>query len=756
VSADVKSVAPKLVDETEESSTGDASNLVLLQYLRKYWITAVATAVIVVTIAVFFTLGQKRIFEAHTTVMFDPSPPQPLGSSVETVMDMGADNYWSNQEYYETQYHIITSRRVALAVVAELGLHHDPGFLGNLPEGDTEEQAQSAPPEVAAETLRSRLEVTPIKDSRLASVKYRDASPMRAQRVLAAVVETYTKQNLDNALASTSTATDWLHSQLDTLKGDLESAELDLHKYKKSNNILSVAFDDKSNMLRTEMSEISTELTRVRASLVEAQARSAVLSTVDESDPTNIASSELLRSGLLASLREEYERAKRDRAALMGAGRGANHPEVAAATQRVEAAKAAVLKEIGNIKRAVGRDVAVLQRQAGGLSAMFDTAKNQAHDLNLLEIEYNRLRRSKENTEKLYSLLLERTKEGDLTQMLRVNNISVVDEPLVPSYPVSPNVPMNLAFGVFLGVMLGIGTASLRGLFDRTLKAPEDVRQELQATFLGLLPQFGKQSADYYGKRRHRGRRLEAGAPELVVHHDPTSGVAEAARAIRTNLMFMDPDSPAKTLLVTSAGPSEGKTTVATCIAIAMAQAGQRVLLIDCDLRRPRIRRVFGISGDNGVTSALLDDTFTEAVQDTTVPNLRVMGSGPVPPNPAELFHTDRFKRLLERARSRFDRVIVDSPPVAAVTDATILSTLVDGTVLVVRAGKTRKDVGRYALRSLQGVGGKVAGVVLNAMDFSRSSYLYSQYYYYGTSSYAPDSPDRGDAVAEDRDHLSA
>jgi len=267
----------------------------------------------------------------------------------------------------------------------------------------------------------------------------------------------------------------------------------------------------------------------------------------------------------------------------------------------------------------------------------------------------------------------------------------------------------------------------------------------LGASSLGLVPQFGKGTdvGPYYGKsrsRRHRGKRVYDGTPELVVHEEPKSSIAEAARAIRTNLMFMAADKPYKTLLVTSAGPAEGKTTIACCVAIAMAQAGQRVALIDCDLRRPRLRRVFGKATDVGVTTVLLEDNLDEAMMETDVPGLSVMPSGPVPPNPAELFHTDRFKALLKQVQSRFDRVILDSAPVAAVTDPTILSTLVDGTLLVVRANKTRKELANHALRSLRAVGGKLAGVVLNAVDFSRSEYKYSYYYqyyrrgYYGTT----------------------
>ncbi len=730
----------------------DEGSLVIWKTVRKHWATAMATLIVVTVGTVFYTLGQKKIYEAQSTILFDPNPPRPLGRRVESVVEMGAPGYWLNQEYYETQYHIIRSRRVALAVVNELGLNNDPRFVQNLPYKDQPKKTERMSPEMASEILRSRLEVQPVRDSRLAVVKLRDASPQRAQRVLAALVDTYVAQNLDNALQTTSSATDWLRNQLDSLKGDLKTSEIALHAYKKNNDILSVAFDDKSNMLTAEMSTINTELTNVRARIQEAAARKAVLAKVRDDDPNLIQSSELLKSPVLNSLRIQYERTVRDRDALAGSGKGENHPEMVAANNSIARARKSILTEIRNVKKAVNRDVAVLARQAGGLKAMLEKAKQQAHGHNLLEIEYNRLRRSKENTEKLYSLVLERTKEADLTQMLRVNNISVVDRPLLPRTAVFPRVPLNIAFGVFAGILLGIAAAFMRGLLDRTLKVPEDLDRDLGVTFLGLLPEFarGSKPAGYSKRKRHRGQRIVDGAPELIVHNEPTSSIAEASRAIRTNLMFMAPDNPYRTLLVTSAGPSEGKTTVACCIAVAMAQAGQSVLLIDCDLRRPRIHRIFKGGTDAGVTTILLEGNFDEAVNETPVPNLSVITSGPVPPNPAELFHTDKFKQLLEEATKRFDRVILDSPPVAAVTDPTIVSTLVDGTVLVARAFSTRKELARHALRSVQDVGGKMAGAVLNAVDFSRLEYKYSHYYYYKRDGYYygdPTSSKRGKAL---------
>ncbi|MDC3953836.1 polysaccharide biosynthesis tyrosine autokinase [Polyangium jinanense] len=699
--------------------------------VRKYWSTALAAALVVSLAATFNTLGQVKIYQAQSTILFDPNPPRPLGQKVENIVDLGAGSFWDNREYYETQYKIIQSMKVATAVVSELGLQHDGSFLGNLPPGTPAPDA-NVPEEIAAEVLRGRVKVDAIKESRLAVVKLEDADPQRAQRILNVLVDTYVQQNLDDAVTSTATAADWLRSQLDKLKVDLESSEMALHEYKETKNILSVAIDDQSNMLREEMKQLNDTLTSVRTRKEEVQARRDELAKVKGENPTDLPASELLESHVLMGLRTSYEEAIRTRDGLLGEGKGRNYPDVKEADARAEAAKKALLAEVKNIQRALDKDLAVLKRQEAGLSGLFERAKKQALDLNLLEIEYNRLRRSKENNEKLYSLVLERTKESDLARVLRVNNIRVLDRPLVPRAPVRPQVTRSIAIGVFLGVLLGIATALARGLLDRSLKTPDEVEKDLGLPFLGLLPEIDENGArpGSYSPRRQRGKPVRVANSELIVHEQPTSGIAEAARTIRTNLLFMAPDKPYRTLLVTSAGPSEGKTTVATCIAIVMAQAGQKVALIDCDLRRPRVHRVFRKTSEVGVTTAMLEDSLDEAVLDTDVPNLWVIPAGPIPPNPAELLHSEKFKKFLDDVKKRFDRVIIDSPPIVPVTDAAVLSTLVDGTVLVVRAFKTTKDLARHAVRALQDIGATKAGAVLNAVNFNRHEYKYRYYYY--------------------------
>jgi polysaccharide biosynthesis transport protein len=693
--------------------------------LRRHWATAIGVAASVFVAVAFHTYGQPKIYRSSATLEFEPNAPKPLSKDVENLNP----GTWSgdSMEYYATQCRILGSTRVAEGAVHALDLSRDQGFLG----GST----ASGPPPVpvpepaAARMLQGRLKVILQKETSLAVVEYEDTDPGRAQRVLQAVIDAYINQNLEKTVDSTTAAVAWLRNQLDTVKRELESSEMSLHEYKLDKNILSVDIEAQSNMLREQMQLTNEALTNTRIKREELSARRNELVKVSADDPSNLPASELLQSPWLQQFRQRYEDSVRERDGLLGSGKGPGHPDVQAVEARLAASRAALLSEVRNIKAVVERDLAVISRQSDGLARLSDETKKQALDLNLLEIEYNRLKRNKEHTEKLYSFILERTKENDLARMMQVKNVFVVDRPFLPDYPVRPNTAYNLGFALLAGLLLGAITARIRAVFDRTLKTPDDVESELGVACLGLLPIVG----DVGGASRSRrgpARVKTNGPPELAVHDQPGGGVAEAARTIRTNLTLMDPKNPYRTILVTSGIPGEGKTTVACSIAISMANTGQKVVLVDCDLRRPRVHRVFGTSSDVGVSTILFGkSTVEESLVTSGVPNLSILPFGPPPPNPAEIFHDSRFREMLAELATRFDRVIIDSPPTLAVTDPALLSTMVDGTIMVVRAFDTTREMARRALRGLQSVGGNIGGIVLNAVDLDEHEYRYHYYY---------------------------
>jgi polysaccharide biosynthesis transport protein len=713
------------------------SPALLLRAVRKHWPIMLVFFILAVVGASVYTSNQVKIYEAVATIQLDPQPLTPLGHQSQ---ESGSDSYWSNQEYFATQYQVITSRRVAELVAKKLGLTVDSAFLMNRVGASTAPVRASI--EDTAETLRSRLKVEPIEDSRLARVKYTDADPARAQRVLGAVVDTYVEQNLDTSMDATNKTVEWLDTQLTRLKADLESQEMNLHDFKIKYNLLSVSYDDQSNMVRAEIQQLNGSLTDLKAKKEAVSARLAVLKDVDPEDPAEIPTTELVGNSQLGELRKSYLEAKQQLAMLKSGGKGDNHPDVQRASTLAEAARNALTQELGNIKNGAQMELANVNHQLGGLSSLYESARQEALQLNLKELEYSRLQRSKESTEKLFGLVLERSTESGLTKMAPFNNVRVLDRPLMPGVPVFPKTSTNVAVGIALGLLLGFAGAAGREMMDRTVRNSEDTERELGLAVLGSLPDVTKEGSAlnlgyYYGYGRRRAqKRAEANggaatpsAPELLVHSHPKSVVAEAARAIRTNLMFMSPDNPYRCLLVTSAGPAEGKTTVATSIAIAIAQTGQRVCLVDCDLRKPRVHAVFGQRNDKGVTTALLEPgQLPSLVFETQVPNLSILRAGPTPPNPADLMHSEAFGRVLQELRAEFDRVVIDSPPIGLVTDGVILSTRVDATVLVVRALATRRDAAKRAMRSLRDVGANCAGFVLNAVS-SNERYYYSGYY---------------------------
>ena len=700
----------------------------MLGLVRKNWLLVCACVALGIFGAAFLSSRITRIYRASTTVQIDPNPPRPLGQDVQSTVDMGAGNYWNTQEYYQTQHEILKSRRLARETVEQLGLGQDGPFQLNLPTG------AELPPEFkpnddsAVGALKGRLELAPVGDSRLVKISFEDAEPARASKVLRTLVELFIDQNVDDAVASTNVASDWLNVQLDKLKTELNDNEHALHDFKSNKQILSVSLDDQSNMLREEMQQLNRELTRVRTTVEQLKARVLQLSKINVVEPGDLPSDELLKSSVLQRLRGDLVSATKEQEGFIQAGKGANHPLVKRASSRVEISRKALLQEVNNIRLALSAALTGKQKEAEGLTGLVARAKQRALELNRLGLDYRRLERAKLNTERVYSLVLERTKESDLTRFMRFNNIRVVDAAITHPRPVAPRTPLNIALGAIFGLGLGVALAFARLLIDRTVRSAEEAESLTGYSVLAMLPKTSTPS------QKVNRRRRELDPNPLIVHESPNSGPAEAARALRTNLMFTDPDKERRCLLITSAGPSEGKTTVATWIATAFAQTGKRVLLVDCDLRRPRLHRVFGRVNNVGVSSLLIGEaSFDEIDVETTIPNLGVLNAGPVPPNPAELLQSKKLEGLLEFLGKRYDVLIIDSPPLVAVTDAAILSRLVDGSLLITRAHSTQRHLVKQGARILHDVDAKVFGCVVNAFDNRKSSsygYGYGRYAY--------------------------
>ena len=730
------SISPPTQPDSHGNEIGNVFRLV-----SKEWVLVISVMAAVVIGTAFYVLRQTPIYSAELSLKIEPNPIRPLGRDVQTPGETN-NSYWSNREYYATQYRLLESRTLAEDVVRSLRLHKSLTFLSSLPSNAKPPQgAQPASVEKAAQIILAHLDVTPIKNSRLVELRYEDADPQRAQQIVRAIAQAYIDRNLDDSVTSIGNAAEWLNNQLSRLKEELERTELALHEYKKENRLLSVTLDDRSNMLGHEMSQLNDALTAARAAREKLASRVTQLNRVTATDPSDLPAGELLSSPSLQNLRATFVTARATHARMQSGGLGENHPEARKALSDSENARAALIAEVQNIQESARRDLAAVDQEIGGLARLFESAEQEAFKLNLLEIEYRRLARARENTERMHGIVLERSKDSELSQQMKFNNIAVVDAPLLPKSPIKPRVGLTIALGAIAGTVLGVLLALLRLRLDIRIREPNHIEESLGLTCLATIPAVSHdaESASLPPLASRRRKKASAAhgpgdeaSPELWVHHQPRSTVAEAVRTLRTNLMFMAPDAPHKCFLVTSAGPTDGKTTIASSLAITMAQSGMRVLLLDGDLRRPRLSSVLGAGNSKqGLTTVLLQpSTLSDSIVATQVDGLFLLPSGPLPPNPSELLHSENFRKVLADANGKFDRVIIDSPPLMPVTDAAILSRLVDTTMLVVRSGKTRKDHARQAVRALRDVKADIAGVVLNGHASQKGDGAYYLQYY--------------------------
>ncbi|MCP4679767.1 MAG: polysaccharide biosynthesis tyrosine autokinase [Deltaproteobacteria bacterium] len=733
---------------THEPEDDGIDILGYLRIIQRRWLLIVLTMLVAVGLTAFVTLRMTKIYRATTKIRIETQAPQVLGREVEDVVEMGTGSFWSNIEYYETQYKIIESRDVASRIVQEFRLNEDPEFL----EVPLEERDDFEPVtlEEAAQVLQGITTVEPIKDSRLVMVHVDNQDPQRAQLYANAVAKAYRDKNLESMLQSTVDAVDWLSTQLDDAKEKLNESEDSVREYKKENNILSISLEDRQNILTAQMTAAATKLTEARAHRIEVEARKKAISEVVKSDnPMAIPLGEINSNTLIQQLKQQHGELSQEYGEL-SERYGDKFPQMIELKAKIGRIRNDIAREVKNVLSAVNAELTAARATEVGIDRALGDLRSQALKLTQKELSYNRLARDQINNEKVYDLLLGRSKEADLSRLLRVNNVHILDPALLPEVPIKPRLRLNLALSMVIGLLIGLGLALLVEFTDRTVKTQDDL-EALGVAFLGIVPSIDLSTLEHGGshgqysrhgkgrkKKKHKKKKIDKKIEEKPINYDrfvhdyPKSQVAESCRAIRTNLLFMSADSPAKRILITSPSPQEGKTTVAVNLAITMAQSGSSVLLVDTDMRRPRVHKAFDLHPRKGISTMVLgESTMEESVTKTGIPNLDILTCGPAPPNPSELMHTESFVRVIEMLSKEYDRVIFDSPPVAVVTDAAILSKLVDGTVLIVKSLQTTRDAAKHSVSVLRDIGATILGAVLNDLDLANRKYGQHYYYYY-------------------------
>ncbi len=568
--------------------------------MRRRWVI-LATAVTLFSAVALQTLRQPRVYGASTSIVIDASPPRILDAQVADVSESGAGGYWYTKEYTDTQTGIITSRAVSQRAVEKLGLEHDPAFLGVAAIQDPKLREAAMRNADAAGLLQSKLSVIPVKDTRIVNVRIEDVEPKRAALLANEVAEAYIAENLALRLRVSETANRWLEERLAELEQRTKQSEIAVYDFKKDADMLTTSLEDRANIVSQRLTTYNGALTEIRTRIAGLRARVDAINSLRRSADTekDPAWADVLATnagpGPLTSLKSRFIQEKADCGAL-GERYLPDHPKLATCLQKVNEARRDLLHELENVVRAAQLDLTEAVAKERNLQELVDATKGEAFEVNKRQIEFDRIKRDADNNQRLYDMVLKRLKDTELSGMLRTSNARILDSARPNPAPIRPNVRNNLVLGLLLGLLGGLGLAFALEQLDTTVKSQQDVEEKVGVPFLGVLPRVSLE------------RDAPAGDLDLYVYRHPKSTVAEACRAVRTNLLFMSPDRPLRTMLVTSSGPREGKSATVIAMGIAMAQSGGRVLLVDTDMRRPRLHRALGVPNDKGVSSVLVGD----------------------------------------------------------------------------------------------------------------------------------------------------
>ena len=685
---------------------------------KRRWLLLGSLAGVVVLVGIISLIIPKR-YDASSRILLDLEGNDGLGLE-QVVMPIGLDL----NTKLETQIHIVQSDTIANSVINQLGLQRNKEFAGKHAVQSAKE-FESLDLEDRAwlnKQFHKSLNVQLIPKTQIVEVHFRSRDPQLAAQVANAVAATYIEHNFQTKYKATLQTSDWLTKQLDDLKKHAESSQESLTAYQKKTGILGT--DETHNIIIDKLEDLNKELSAAQGDRILKEAKYRIAMSEDPELIANIAPESVL--GALykerAGVRSEY--------AQLAAKYGASYPRVVQLQSQLNELDAGIKEEVEKVGETVRAEFRAAQKSEQMLQASFDKQKGEAYKLNEDAIQYAILRRDVESSRDLYDGLLKKLKEAGITAGLRSSNINIVDQASVPVEPVEPNIPLNLGLGLMGGLLGGMALAFIVENVDNSIRTPQDIETYCSLPSLGVIP-----SVTLHGKNGHK-LMPSAGKQFIlpVTMEQRNSGSAEAFRALRTSLLLSSPGAPPQVILVTSAMMQEGKSFTALNLAVVLAQTGQKVLLVDSDMRRPAVHKYLGLPMNRGLSACLAgtEEVSTAVIAVDQIPGLHVIPAGHMPPYPSEMLASDTMPQLMQRWRGEYRYIVIDTPPVLAVTDAVVCARIADVVVLIARSEQTGRQSLVRTRDVLRKVRANIAGVVVN--DLSFNSVEYRQYYgHYGS-----------------------
>ena len=605
-------------------------------------------------------LRQPKLYRATATVLVAPTSPNVL-QDVSDVYSLGTRNPWEFPRYLETQTRIARSREIAASVVDQLGLGQDDSFLGltSPRDGEADEAAATLDP---VAVLMARIAAEKVEDSNLLLVVCKDFDPDRAALIANATADTYVAHNSSTRTVANSKAARWLDQRAEELQAGVQQSEQDLLAFRTENTFLGASIEDAIAINSETISRLSSSLTDLQLQRLAEESRWQRLERLRQRGSGPLLP-ELVDDPVIQALKVDLVETRQHRAEVT-ARYGPRHPTVERLDQPEDRLGELIDREIDEIIAARLLGIETLKANEAAVRASLADEQVLALELAGKSIEFNRLQQILAQRHALLEIIQDRTQEARLTEQLQVNNVSVVEYAQPPRAAFKPRLSLIGLLGLLVAAGLACGVAFVLDRLDATIHSQDQIEREFGLRVLGIQPI--PRAVENLERRRENPRPdWPAGVDpkvELLTGLSPQSTFAECLRTIRTNLMFLTPDRQLQTLLVTSASPREGKTSFATNLALTIASAGHRTLLLDTDMRRPRLHEVFDLPRKQGHLARLIvgDAEIEDAVIPSGFAHLDLLPCGPVPPNPVELLNSRHFAHLLERLRGRYDRLILD------------------------------------------------------------------------------------------------
>lgn len=692
--------------------------------------------IVLVVAATIGTFSSTPIYKASTRVLIEKE-----NSNIVNLRDMYYESMYQ-EDYYQTQYELIRSLAVASRVVKNLNLDMNPAFnpalnkpkegifsgvkevIHNIFPKPRKGPVEEAPPNpqslslAIAKGIQGGVRVEPVKNSRMVNIGFESSDPSTAATIADAVANAYIDIVLDIKMGTAKQAVEWMTKKIDEQKVKLDESQKSLQEYIKDKDI--VALESKESAAPTKLQSLSAQLISAETRRRDAEALYNQVRDFGGNPQGALSIPAIASDPVIQTLRTEEIRLEKD-VLEMSKRFGEKHPQMVRVKEDLRAVREKIAAETKRAVSSIKNEYELSRAKEAGLRNQYAQGKGEAITLSEKGVQYGILKREVETNQQMYEALLKKIKETSLVEEVKSFNIYIVDRAEVPRGPIRPRKMFNILLSVVAGLFGGIGIAFFIEYIDNTFKSPDDIEKKLDLPLLGVVPVIKKSDVG-------EGVKIETYA-----HTHQKSNISEAYKALRTSLLLSSVD-PVKSQVVTSVIEGEGKTTTAINLAITLAHLEKRVLLVDADLRKPRVHSIFGMTNIQGLSSYLTaDQDIEKIIRASGMPNLSVLTSGPIPPNPSELLSSEKMKRFLEVVTREFDTVILDSAPLVTVTDTIIISGLVDGTILVVRSGSTTFDIAKRGVKLLKDANSRIFGAVLNALDTERHGYryMYPYYHYY-------------------------